>query len=99
MVVGGHGPVAGPEVLDANRDYLRWVQHLAAEAADSGLTPLQAAREADLGAFAGLLDAERLVANLHRAHEELLGRPGRDAMEIFAELVAYKGGRLPTCLA
>ncbi|MCF1595358.1 MBL fold metallo-hydrolase [Streptomyces muensis] len=99
VVVAGHGPVAGPEVLDANREYLRWVQRLAAEAADSGLTPLQAAREADLGGYAELLDAERLVANLHRAHEELLGRPPRDAMEIFSELVAYNGGRLPTCLA
>lgn len=99
VVVGGHGPVAGPEVLDANREYLRWVQQLAAEAADSGVTPLVAAREADLGAYADLLDAERLVANLHRAHEELLRTPPRDAMEIFAELVAYNGGRLPTCLA
>lgn len=31
-VVPGHGPVGGPELLDANAEYLRWVQCLARRA-------------------------------------------------------------------
>jgi hypothetical protein len=37
--------------------------HVAVEA---GIDPLEAARQTDLGAFADLLDAERIVGNLHR---------------------------------
>ncbi|WP_041260274.1 MBL fold metallo-hydrolase [Pseudofrankia inefficax] len=101
-VICGHGPLAGPEVLDRCASYLRWVQRLAASAHAAGLTPLAAAREADLGPFADLLDPERLVGNLHRAYAELDGgevaRP-LDAAGIFAEMVAFNGGKLPACLA
>ena len=41
--------------------YLRFVQDLAHRGRAAGLSPLQAAREADLGAFADLLDSERIV--------------------------------------
>lgn len=79
-VVGGHGPLAGPEAFDATEEYLRWLQKVAAEGADRGLTPLETARTCDLGPFAGLLDSERLVGNLHRAWQERdedAGRPAR----------------------
>jgi cyclase len=96
-VVCGHGPIAGPEVFDVNAAYLRWIQELAAEGKAAGLTPLEAATKADLGAYADLLDAERLVGNLHRAYTDTPER--LDPTEIFNEMVAYNGGRLPTCLA
>ena len=98
-IVPGHGPVGGPELLDATAGYLRHVQRLAAEGIGAGLTPLETAREADLGAFAGLLDSERLVPNLHRAYAEARGaEPGHqlDIAELFSEMVAFHGG-LPVC--
>ncbi|MFJ4342804.1 MBL fold metallo-hydrolase [Streptomyces sp. NPDC088915] len=101
VVVAGHGPVGGPEVLDAGADYLRFVQDLAAKGIATGLTPLEAAREADLGPYAGLLDSERLVPNLHRAYAEAQGaEPGAplDIEELFADMVAFHGG-LPACSA
>jgi cyclase len=102
VVVCGHGPVAGPEVLDTCADYLRWIQRMAAQASSAGVAPLEAARQVDLGEFAGLIDPERIVGNLHRAYAERdggeLGAP-LDAVAIFGEMVAYNGGRLPTCLA
>lgn len=101
-IVGGHGPVAGPEVLDETAAYLRYVQKVAAEASAAGLTPLEAAREAGPGPYAHWLDAERLVGNLHRAHAELGGAPQGaplDVVGIFGELVEYNGGRLPECYA
>ncbi|MEE1929379.1 MBL fold metallo-hydrolase [Streptomyces sp. TRM 70351] len=100
-VVAGHGPVGGPELLDTTRGYLRRVQELAAQGIAAGLTPLQTAREADLGPYAELLDAERLVPNLHRAYAEARGgAPGvrLDIEELFAEMIAFHG-RLPLCHA
>ncbi|MER6217047.1 MULTISPECIES: MBL fold metallo-hydrolase [unclassified Streptomyces] len=100
-VVAGHGPVGGPELLDATAGYLRHVQRLAAEGLAAGLTPLEAAREADLGPYADLLDAERLVPNLHRAYAEAAGAPPGhrlDVDQLFREMVAFHGG-LPACAA
>ncbi|BBC30316.1 hypothetical protein SGFS_016100 [Streptomyces graminofaciens] len=100
-VVGGHGPLAGPEAFDATEEYLRWLQRLAADGAKHGLTPLETARECDLGPYAGLLDPERLVGNLHRAWLELdeneLACP-LDVGGVFREMVEYHGG-LPACHA
>jgi cyclase len=100
-VVPGHGPVAGPEVFDDTEEYLRWIQDLAAAGAEAGRSPLETARAADLGAFAKLLDSERLVGNLHRAYAELAGGPHGEDLDVlgpFQEMAAYHGG-LPTCHA
>jgi cyclase len=101
VVVPGHGPVGGPELLDATEAYVHWLQDLARDGLRRGVGPLQAARDADLGAFAGLLDSERLVGNLHRAYAELEGlAPGAriDVAASFKEMVAFHGA-LPTCHA
>ncbi|UGY92997.1 MBL fold metallo-hydrolase [Streptomyces gobiensis] len=101
-VIGGHGPVAGGEAFDATEAYLRWVQDLAAAGVARGLTALETARTADLGAYAALTDPERLVGNLHRARAELedgeLARP-LDVAGIFQEMVEFNGGQLMTCRA
>jgi cyclase len=101
VVVGGHGPVGGPELLDRTEAYLAWLWDVAADAHRAGLSPLDAARQAPLGAFADLLDAERIVGNLHRAYAEIEGRPDGAPMDIlgpFTEMVAYLG-RTPACHA
>ncbi|WP_328731029.1 MBL fold metallo-hydrolase [Streptomyces caniferus] len=100
-VVPGHGPVGGPEVLDATEDYLRWLAQSARDGLRAGRTPLETARATDLGRFAGLVDPERLVGNLHRAHAEATGlAPGAriDVAASFQEMVAYLG-HLPACHA
>ena len=102
-IVPGHGPVfSGQEPIDATLDYLRFVLDLAVRARDAGLSPLDAARETDLGRFAGWADAERLVGNLHRACAELGGTPRGAAIDIaaaLADMVTYNGGAPLTCLA
>ncbi|MEU6057084.1 MBL fold metallo-hydrolase [Streptomyces sp. NPDC047097] len=100
-IVTGHGPVGGPEILDANEAYLLWLRDLAGEGAGAGLTPVELARESDLGDFGELLDSERLVGNLYRAYAEIAGAaPGAtlDVAKIFAEMVEHHG-RLPSCHA
>ncbi|MEU7587823.1 MBL fold metallo-hydrolase [Micromonospora sp. NPDC049230] len=102
VIVCGHGPLAGPEVIDENLAYLRWIQQLAEEGAALGMSPLETALSADRSAFDHLLDPERIVGNLHRAYAELtdgpLGRP-LDVVSVFGEMVAFNDGRLPACFA
>jgi len=77
-IVPGHGPVfEGTAPIEATLDYLRFVLDLAARGGAAGVPPLEAARESDLGRFAGWPDAERIVGNLHRAYAELAGTPPR----------------------
>jgi hypothetical protein len=77
------------------------VQDTARQAKAAGLSPLDAARAADLGEFKDLLDAERIVGNLHRAYLELDGAE-RGApiglVQALGDMLAYNGGPL-TCRA
>jgi cyclase len=101
VVVPGHGPVGGPELLDANESYLRWIQQLAKEGVAAGLSPLDLAREADLGPYADLLDSERIVPNLHRGYAEEHGLPEGSPLDIgalFDEMIVHHG-RHPVSLA
>ena len=101
-IVPGHGPVCGPEVIDDVLGYLRFISELAREGKAAGLSPLDAARQADLGSYAEWTDAERLVGNLHRAYLELDGaeRGARiDRIMAMREMVAYNGGQPLTCHA
>jgi len=103
ITVPGHGPVfEGTGPLDATLDYLRFVLDVAARARAAGVTPLAAARDTDLGRFAGWADAERIVGNLHRACAELGGTPRGGPVDVpaaLADMVAYNGGAPLTCLA
>jgi cyclase len=101
-LVPGHGPVCGPEVIDDVLAYLRFVQRTAREAKAEGLSPLQAARAVDLGEFKDLLDAERIVGNLHRAYLELDGGERGAPIDLagaLGDMVAYNGGLPLTCHA
>jgi cyclase len=70
-IVPGHGPVAGPEIIDEVLGYLRFVTETAARGRAAGLTPLDAARNCDLGRYTEWSDTERIVGNLHRAYADL----------------------------
>jgi cyclase len=96
-IVPGHGPICGPEVIAEVLGYLRFVEQLARQTVDADVSPLEAARQSDLGDYAGLLDSERIVANLHRACAELRGAPpgaSIDRAAALGDMVTYNGGRL-----
>ena len=102
-VVPGHGPVfSGDGPIHATLDYLRFVLDVAERGRSAGVSPLDAARDTDLGRFADWPDAERIVGNLHRAYAELDGTERGGPIDVFAalgDMVAYNGGRPLTCLA
>lgn len=94
-LVPGHGPVTGPEAIHDVRRYLGFVMDTARAGIAAGVAPLEAARDLDLGPFAGLTDPERIVGNLHRAYHELNGAPRGaplDLLPIAAEMMTYHGG-------
>ncbi|HEX2576318.1 MAG TPA: MBL fold metallo-hydrolase [Aquihabitans sp.] len=98
-LVPGHGPVVEADqlssVLEDHERYYRFVLDVAERARTEGLGPLEAAQQADLGAFAEWADAERLVLNLHRAAAEL-GGPPFDVLAAFGDAMAFNGGPLTT---
>ncbi len=101
-IVPGHGPVAGPALIDDVVGYLRMVLAIAEGGLAAGLAPLDAARQSDLGPYADLTDRERIVGNLHRAYAELRGTaPGGpiDLAAAMADMITYNGGRPLRCRA
>lgn len=101
-VVPGHGPLTDPGAYEATERYLRYVAELAREGRAEGLTPLEAARRAELGEFAAWRESERLVANLHRAYAELAGEPEGTALDILAvlrDMTVMNGGTPILCHA
>lgn len=101
-IVPGHGEVAGPELVETVLGYLRFVLDAAERGRAAGLSPLDAARETDLGVYAEWHDRERIVGNLHRAYAELDGgEPGApiDLAAALGDMVSCNGGRPLTCLA
>lgn len=102
VIVPGHGPPGGTEMVVACGAYLRWLQQSVEQAEASGVTPLEAARDLDLGEFAGLLDPERVVGNLHRAFAECRGAGWGDPIDLaaaFADMITFNGGRPLRCMA
>ncbi|HEX4904538.1 MAG TPA: hypothetical protein VFU93_03730, partial [Acidimicrobiales bacterium] len=101
-IVPGHGDVCGPERLQDQLDYLRFVQDLADEVVSTGSSVLEVARAADLGRFGEWHDTERIVGNLHRAVAEARGLAAGGDMDILGpigEMLEYNGGRPLRCLA
>jgi cyclase len=101
-IVPGHGGVSGPELIDEVLGYLRFVQDTARAGKAAGLSPLDAARETVLGQYAELLDAERIVGNLHRCYAELDGVERGAPIDLVAalsDMVTYNGGKPLTCYA
>ncbi|MEU2874196.1 MBL fold metallo-hydrolase [Streptomyces olivoreticuli] len=101
VVVPGHGPLGGPEVLDAVDDYFDFVEHAARKGHARGQSPLEAARAVDLGEYAAWNDSERLVANIARTYSELDGEPlGTElSRKDIAPMMTAYAGRPLRCLA
>ena len=84
-------------MIEPIADYLRFVQDTAEAGKAAGLSPLELARQTDLGRFAELTDSERIVGNLYRAYAELDGAaPGApiDVSGALRDMVAFNGGPL-----
>ena len=76
---------------DAIRDFKGYFECLTAEARvrfDAGLTPLDAARDIDLGPYAGWGDAERVAVNIDALYRDFGAEVGADTMTLFGAMAA-----------
>ena len=71
VFVPGHGPVTGPDGVAQARDYLTWVAGQIQAAYRAGTSWQQACRQIDLGPFATLPEAERVVVTTYAEYRTL----------------------------
>lgn len=95
VILPGHGPVCGLDVVDTVDAYLAFVQKTAERGKAAGLSPLELAKETELGEFASLSEQERLPGNLHRAYAELDGAEWGAQLDLVAaitDMLAFNAG-------
>jgi cyclase len=99
-IVPGHGAPCDHELIKTMVGYLEFVLATAKAGRAAGLTPLEAARETDLGEYSDWLDRERIVGNLHRAYADLdPSSPDPDLLAALRDMITYNGGRPLSCYA
>ena len=98
-IVPGHGAPCDHTLIPTVVGYLEFVLATASAGRAAGLTPLEAARETDLGEYSAWLDSERIVGNLHRAYSDLSDDVGVDVMGALRDMVDYNNGEPLSCYA
>jgi glyoxylase-like metal-dependent hydrolase (beta-lactamase superfamily II) len=91
VVVPGHGPLATPAALTDLKEYFELLAREARTRFDAGMTPLNAARDIDLGPYAGWSEAERVVANVHALYRDFGDGSPSDALTLMGEMAALAG--------
>jgi cyclase len=99
-IVPGHGAPCDATLISKTVQYLEFVLAIARGARAAGLTPLEAARDVDLGEYQAWLDNERIVGNLHRAYHDLdESKDDLDVRAALVDMIKYNGGNPLTCYA
>lgn len=92
LVVPGHGPLATASAIADLKDYFELLAREARLRFDDGLTPLEAARDIDLGPHAAWGEPERVVANVRALYRDFGDDEGpADALSLLGEMAAYAG--------
>jgi glyoxylase-like metal-dependent hydrolase (beta-lactamase superfamily II) len=91
VVVPGHGPLATPAAVSELKEYFMFLTQEARPRFEAGLTPMEAARDIDLGPYTGWSEAERLVANLHALYRDFGADIPADALTLMAEMALLAG--------
>lgn len=91
VVVPGHGAVTDTNGVRETRDYLAFLRDEVHQRFDAGMTYIDAARDIDLGAFAGLSESGRVVVTTHNIYRDLdPSRATADVMTLFTQMAEYE---------
>lgn len=93
VIVPGHGELTDLSEIEQWHSYFAFLTEAATAAIKAGLSPLDAARQLDLGEFGAWLHPERIVLNLHRAMAEAAGAPPGhrlDSDEVFEDMLRFE---------
>ena len=93
VVVPGHGPLATPTAVADLKGYFEFLSIEARARYDEGMSPLDAARDIDLGEYRNWGEAERVVANIHALYAEFGDGARPDLMTVMAEMAALSWDR------
>ena len=88
MVVPGHGPLARPEAVADLKGYFEWLGAEARVRFEAGLTPLDAARDIDLGRYDEWQERERLVVNVQAFYRDFGAELPGDTVTVFGAMAA-----------
>lgn len=87
LIVPGHGPMTDKRGVQANRDYLAFVEAEAKKRHAAGMDSWEAAQDISLGAFGALEDPERIAVTVDTIYRELNADTSpRDVMEMFGRM-------------
>jgi glyoxylase-like metal-dependent hydrolase (beta-lactamase superfamily II) len=91
-VVPGHGPVCDTAAVASEREYFAFLQREVPPRAAAGMTALEAARDIDLGGYAGLGERERFVVNVAAVYRDLGHDVPGDAASMLGEMATFGSG-------
>ncbi|HEX4540647.1 MAG TPA: MBL fold metallo-hydrolase [Acidimicrobiales bacterium] len=90
-VVPGHGPVTDADGVSGVRAYLEWARDEATRRFEAGMSAADAARDIDLGPFAGWVDPERIVVTVDSIYRELdPTRERSSVLELVEAMASYR---------
>jgi glyoxylase-like metal-dependent hydrolase (beta-lactamase superfamily II) len=92
-VVPGHGPLAGNGAVADLKEYLEYLTREAKIRHEGGMTPLEAARDIDMSAYAGWGESERLVVNIHALYHDFGADLAGDTISLFDDMTQLAAGR------
>jgi glyoxylase-like metal-dependent hydrolase (beta-lactamase superfamily II) len=92
-VVPGHGPLATPGAVRDLKEYFEYLLPEARVRFDAGMTPLDAARDIDLGPYAGWGEGERLVVNVQALYRDFGAELPGDTVTLFGAMAALDAHR------
>jgi cyclase len=98
-IVPGHGAPCDRQLIGTIVGYLEFVLATAEQGIAAGLSPLELARQTELGGYADWLDRERIVGNLHRAYADLGAAGDVDVIAALTDMVRYNNGQPLSCYA
>ena len=91
-IVPGHGPITDKAGVRAVREYLQYVRDEARGRFDAGMTAIEAARDIQLGPYAGWLDSERIAVNVDTLYREFnKSSQATDTIELFSLMAELAG--------
>lgn len=93
VVVPGHGPLAGRSAVEDMLGYFGYLTSQARVRFEAGMSPMEAARDIDLGQYAGWGESERLVVNITSLYREWGADVPGDVVTIFSQMAELAGGR------
>jgi glyoxylase-like metal-dependent hydrolase (beta-lactamase superfamily II) len=91
VVVPGHGPIATTAAVADLKEYFEFLTREARPRFDAGMTPMEAARDMELGPYTGWSEPERLVANVHALYRDFGADMRADALTLLGEMALLDG--------